>query len=248
MELQLVLNTYALDIFRKQADQDYISARANYRMRLRQQCLWSAHQAIEKYLKAILLFNGKSARFFNKSESTQKQEFGHNLDALVTEVKKIELLKIEFEPEDEKLISYLSLLGGANRYLSKTSYNTSDFLHRLDKLIWHIRRYCQYIPDRGIGSKVVVMGLQEAIVNSINNPSNKKTPHQFKLDRGELESVISRNSKDPARKALVWANLWYGKKQRYKVLYDSFSSSEIPPNERDWKNVDWKQIEEYIKP
>jgi hypothetical protein len=52
MELQVILNTFASDVFRKQADYDYIAARANYRMRLRQQFLWSAHQSVEKYLKA----------------------------------------------------------------------------------------------------------------------------------------------------------------------------------------------------
>ena len=64
MDLQVVLNTFASDIFRRQADFDYIAARANYRMHLRQQFLWSAQQAMEKYLKAILLFNGKSARYY----------------------------------------------------------------------------------------------------------------------------------------------------------------------------------------
>lgn len=64
MEFQIVLNTFACDVFRKQADYDYISARANYRMRLRQQFLWSAQQAVEKYLKATLLFNGRSARYY----------------------------------------------------------------------------------------------------------------------------------------------------------------------------------------
>ncbi|CUB05958.1 HEPN domain-containing protein [Marinomonas fungiae] len=58
MNKQLVLNTLAKDIFRKQADFDYISARVNFRLGLRQQFLWSAQQAIEKYLKAILLFKG----------------------------------------------------------------------------------------------------------------------------------------------------------------------------------------------
>lgn len=47
--------------------------------------------------------------------------------------------------------------------------------------------------------------------------------------------------------ALVWANLWYGKRKRLRVTYNSFSSSEIPPNDREWKGVDWKQIEEYVK-
>jgi len=248
MELQVILNTFASDVFRKQADYDYISARANYRMRLRQQFLWSAHQAVEKYLKATLLFNGRSSRFYTPPGATKKREFGHDLDALITEVKNIALFKLEIEPEDEKFLSYLSHQGGANRYLSTSAYNTSDAIHRLDRLVWHIRRYCQYIPDRGLGCREAVPGMQEAVVRSITDPSKKKSPHSFALFAGKLESVIKRNPEDPARKALVWANLWYGKKKRLRVTYDSFSSSEIPPNEREWTGVDWKLIEEYVKP
>ncbi|MBX9900333.1 MAG: HEPN domain-containing protein [Burkholderiaceae bacterium] len=248
MDLQIILNTFASDVFRKQADHDYIAARANYRMRLRQQFLWSAHQAVEKYLKAILLFNGKSARFYTLAGKTKKHEFGHNLDALFSEVKKIVMLKIEIEREDEKFLSYLSRQGGANRYLSTSAYNTSDAIHRLDRLVWHIRRYCQYIADRGYGCLEAIPGMQEAVLRSITDPSKKATPHLFALVGGELETVIKRDQKDAARKALVWANLWYGKKKRFHVVYDSFSSSEIPPNEREWTGVDWKQIEEYVKP
>ena len=248
MEIQIILNTVASDVFRKQADYDYIAARANYRMRLRQQFLWSAHQAVEKYLKATLLFNGRSARFYNPPGATKRREFGHDLDALVTEVKSIALFKLEIEPDDEKFISYLSSQGGANRYLSISAYNTSDAIHRLDRLVWHIRRYCQYIPDRGIGCREAVPGMQEAVIRSITDPSKKKTPHSFALFAGELEAVIKRKPEDPARKALLWANLWYGKKKRLRVTYDGFSSSETPPNEREWSNIDWKLIEEYVKP
>ena len=248
MEMQVILNTFASDVFRKQADYDYIAARANYRMRLRQQFLWSAHQAVEKYLKATLLFNGRSARYYTPPGTTKRPEFGHDLDALVTEVKNIALFKLEIEPEDEKFLSYLSSQGGANRYLSTSTYNTSDAIHRLDRLVWHIRRYCQYIPDRGFGCREAVPGMQEAVVRSITDPSKKKTPHSFALIAGELEAVIKRKPEDPARKALVWANLWYGKKKRLRVTYDGFSSSEIPPNEREWTGVDWKLIEKYVKP
>lgn len=244
MEMQVILNTFASDVFRKQADYDYIAARANYRMRLRQQFLWSAHQAVEKYLKATLLFNGKSARFYAPPGDPKRREFSHNLDALVTEVKNIALFKLEIEPEDEQFLSYLSSQGGANRYLSTSAHNASDAIHRLDRLVWHIRRYCQYIPDRG-------PGMREEFVRSITDPSKKKTPHSFALfagELGELEAVLKRKPEDPARKALVWANLWYGKKKRLRVTYDGFSSSEIPPNEREWTGVDWKLIEEYVKP
>ena len=89
--------------------------------------------------------------------------------------------------------------------------------------------------------------MQEAFAKLITDPSAKKTPHTFALRDGELEKVIKRSPEDPARKALVWANLWYGKKKRYRVPYDSFSSSEIPPTEREWQGIDWKLIEDYVK-
>lgn len=248
MELQIVLNSYASDVFRKQADCDYISARANYRMQLRQQFLWSAHQAVEKYLKATLLFNGRSARFYLPAGASKRREFGHDLIALAAEVKNIPIFNLKIEQEDEMFLSYLSRQGGANRYLSKSAYNTADAIHQLDQLVWHIRRYCQYIADRGVGCPEAVPGMQQAIVRSITDPSKELTPHSFALSGGELESVMSRNPKDPARKALVWANLFYGSKRRIRVSYYGFSSSEIPPNERQWTDVDWKLLGEYVKP
>ena len=90
--------------------------------------------------------------------------------------------------------------------------------------------------------------MQEAILRSITDPTKKKTPHSFALFGGELEAVIKRSPKDPARKALVWANLRYGQKKRYRIAYDSFSSSEIPPIEREGDGIDWKRIEDYVKP
>lgn len=248
MELRIILNAYANDIFRKQADYDYISARANYRMRLRQQFLWSAQQALEKYLKAILLFNGKSARFYTPVGSTKKTEFRHDLDALLLEARSIPLFRIEIDSEDEQFLSYLSRQGGANRYLTTHAHTTSDAIHKLDRLVWRIRRYCQYIPDGGIGCHEAVAGMQEAILRSINDPSKEMTPHCFALFGGELETVVKRSPRDPTRKALVWANLWYGKKKPHRVIYSGFSSSEIPPIERKWQGVDWTLIEEYVKP
>ncbi len=73
MELQVILNTFARDVFRKQADYDYIAARMNYRMRLREQFLWSGQQAVEKYFKAILLYNGISARFYTNKKTVERK-------------------------------------------------------------------------------------------------------------------------------------------------------------------------------
>lgn len=236
MELQVVLNTFASDIFRKQADYDYISARANYRMQLRQQFLWSAHQAIEKYLKAILLFNGKSARYYFTNTGSKRKEYGHDLDALNREVKKISDLGYVLEPKDEKFLSYLSSQGGANRYLSTTAHNPMDVIHQIDSLVWNVRRYCQYFWQEKSYRNLLV-----------NDPYIKMNPHKFSLFGGELEAILKRDSSDAAKKALTWVNLHYGKKRKVHVAYTQFSSFEVPPNEREWQGVDWKVIEEYVK-
>ncbi|AQR66498.1 hypothetical protein BXU06_16650 [Aquaspirillum sp. LM1] len=240
MELQTALNTIATDIFRKQADYDYIAARASYRMRLRQQFLWSAHQAVEKYLKAILLFNSKSARFYTPTGRTKQKEFSHNLAALLLEVRSIQLFEIELGPKGEEFFSYLSSQG-VNRYLSASAYSMADAIQQLDQLVWHIRRYCQYISSH----HEAIPGMQEAILRSITAPSTKRMPQ---LLGGELEAVVRRDPKDSARKALVWANLWYCNKRRHRVTYDAFSSFEITPSEREWQGIDWETIEYYVKP
>lgn len=242
MDLQVILNTFASDVFRRQADFDYIAARANFRMQLRQQFLWSAQQAIEKYLKAVLLFNGKSARY----PTGKRKEFGHDLIALLDEVKTIPIFTFELEPEHERFLKYLAQQG-PNRYLGTTAYNTGEVLRQLDGTVWHVRRYCQHMPDRGIGSRAPVPGLREAHVKAALSPTHKKQPQRFSVFAGELEKVVKRAPTDPARRALVWANLYYGSKRRTTVKYRTFSSSEVPPTERGWPGVDWKVVEPYVK-
>ncbi len=122
-------------------------------------------------------------------------------------------------------------------------------MHKLDELIWNIRRYCRYIPDRGIGCNKEVPGMKEAIINHINDPSQKENPVGFKLFGGELEKILEFSPTDPARKALVWANFYYGKKNKKVVHFRQMSSSEIPPQHRNWfKNETNRElISEYIK-
>jgi len=253
MELQIILNSFATDVFRKQADYDYISARMNYRMRLRQQFLWSAQQAVEKYLKAILLYNGKSARYYitknSPKEKEKKKEFSHDLIALNNEVCKLDFLKYELPDWAPSYIKYLKELGGLNRYLTNISYNAPDAILKLDELVWNIRRYCQYIPDRGLGCTHEIRGMREAVINFLNNPDYRKKPTTFKLFSGELERILKRDHRDLARKALVWANLFYGEETGKCLDFALWFSSEIPPQHSDWFNNEESKviISEYIK-
>jgi hypothetical protein len=57
MTNDVLLNDFAIRSFRDIADADYIAARMTYRASLITQHLWASQQAIEKYLKCILLLN-----------------------------------------------------------------------------------------------------------------------------------------------------------------------------------------------
>jgi HEPN domain-containing protein len=242
MTQQLILNEFARRVFRSQADFDYVSARSNFRLQLRQQFLWSALQCIEKYLKAILLYNGKSARF----PTDGRKPLGHNLKKLLAEVNQIELFALDLKGEDIRFIEYLSDQGN-NRYISTEAYSTRSALSDLDGLVWRLRRYCRHFSGRVLGVKEPMPGLLQAQIKGITDPAVAETPHKFRLHAGELEKILKRPASDPARKALVWGNLYYGAKKRFSVRYRAFGSSESPPSRDCWPEFDWKVIEEFIQ-
>ncbi len=80
MEAKILINDFATRSFRDIADQDYIAARLSYRHGLYSQFHWQSLQALEKYLKAILLYNRIKATNINHDiecalEHTKKLPF-----------------------------------------------------------------------------------------------------------------------------------------------------------------------------
>ena len=55
--MDMSLNDFAVRSFREIADGDYIAARLSFRASLMPQFLWQSLEAIEKYLKCILVLN-----------------------------------------------------------------------------------------------------------------------------------------------------------------------------------------------
>ena len=92
---QPAINSYIDASFRDTADRDYISARLAYRHRLEQPFLWSALHSIEKYLKAILLYNGESA-----------QKLSHDILKAYQRVLTIPNIPFDFPPDIEKFITH----------------------------------------------------------------------------------------------------------------------------------------------
>jgi|MTBAKSStandDraft_2_1061841.scaffolds.fasta_scaffold05006_4 hypothetical protein len=245
MNLQVVLNTFATEVFRDQADADYITARACWRLRLREQFLWSALQALEKYLKAILLFNGRSALWPGTDQ--RGKEFGHDLPRLFQSVSAIEDLVIELPEWAGDFFATLERFGN-NRYLSKSAYSLPEWLGKLDELTWSLRRYAQFM-------RIIAMldgearELLHAKLQAINNPKNRSHPTRYCPFHGFLEKVNDRPPKDPTRQALVWNNQFYGRKSRKQLTYISWLSSIVPPQCRDWfDSGEWRsEVEKYVR-
>jgi hypothetical protein len=235
--LRIVLLTLADENFRQQADKDYVAARSCYRMNLREQFLWASLQACEKYLKATLLFNEKSARYdpkkYNAAKGRKNKEFGHNASWLF-EVVKRDIPDLRLNAAPQWLPTFLQYLTdfGANRYLTKATYASGDELWKLDEAVWILRRVCQnfdWTPKR--------VNLRPKMIEAAMNPNNRKTPALFRpfgAIGGFLEKTLKAAGNDPARQALVWKNMFFGNRQLYNPQRPFYSSSENPPQTRDW--------------
>jgi hypothetical protein len=134
------------ELFIKTADDNYVTARWCFHQNLNVDFLWLAVHCVEKYLKAVLLFNGRTAR-----------GYGHDISKLYADVRKFadDLLpaspvKPQRMPEAiwqsetfEQFIGRLYRDGQAdNRYQLYGYTKMPEDLWKLDQLVFNIRRIC----------------------------------------------------------------------------------------------------------
>ncbi|RYY26129.1 MAG: hypothetical protein EOP62_11670 [Sphingomonadales bacterium] len=127
------------------ADRNYLLARIAHLHALDTDFWWLSMHALEKYLKAILLLNGHSAK-----------NAGHDLVKLVAVVRALDK-KINFGPfadpqitnlhwrasSVEAFLLRLNEYGSAqNRYLTYGHTASLDDLVKVDQLVWSVRRHC----------------------------------------------------------------------------------------------------------
>jgi HEPN domain-containing protein len=178
--------------FRDVADEDYIGARLAYRHELLEPFLWLSLQAVEKYLKAMLLFHRKNTK-----------PFGHDVVAAFSEVRGIP--GVTFPADIEVFIDYVND-EGPNRYSEYPSTLREDSLIGLDRTVWHLRRYCYPIPrvSKAFADRVAAFG---------SNPLEYR--HKFSIDGAYLEKVLAKPS--AKRRELVWKNFWFGSRRRRRI-------------------------------
>lgn len=214
MQTSALLNDFAIRCFRDVADQDYIAARLSYRARLIPQFHWSGLQAIEKYLKAILLFNRIKAKDVN-----------HDLARALHYAKKLPF-DLNLSTSSTELIDHLDTYGRF-RYLESSFHVHGPKLVQLDKTVWEIRRYCRVLDYELKLSDGRSKRMLDLELTRIGN-SEKSPPHQFQLQGGMLEKILEKKD-HPARKALVWQNGFFGSSVRRRVrMVQHFHATNAP--------------------
>jgi len=214
-DVLLLTNDFANRSFRDVADQDYIAARLSHRANLREPFLWSALQAMEKYFKAILLYNGLSAK-----------KLGHDLNKALKRIEGISDIGLSIPSEARSFIDYLNVYG-ANRYLEFSTHLKPHALVELDRTVWHVRKYCFYMRTTTVRPNGTVFDWLPSTVKRINSKENEEYPHKYKIRRGFLEEAIRKDTVQA--QYLIYHNFYYGRTKKRKIKnYKNYMSSTNP--------------------
>lgn len=210
----ILINNFAIRSFRDTADGDYIAARLAFRAGLIQNFLWSSLQAIEKYLKCILVVN------------RIKAPKSHNLTEILNVFNNSDKFELTLSEDTKKFLIFLDTYG-RHRYYETPYYTMGHELISLDKSVWQIRQYAR-VMDYQIndlqGRKVEMLQHELATNKSAKN----RPPHKFRIIGGRLESIIAKRG-HPSRQPLLWQNAFYGRKSRKTITLPGRSESGNSP-------------------
>jgi HEPN domain-containing protein len=199
---ELLLNDFAIRSFRDTGDQDYVAARLAFRARLFPQFLWSALQALEKYLKCILVLN------------RIKANRGHDLASILTTFAQAQPFELRLTPSTQKFFEFLDAYG-RHRYFESSWYVEGDEIIKLDRAVWEIRRYARVMSyelhnSRGNSKNLLTVEIQA------NVDAEKYHPQKFCISGGFLETVLDKHD-HPCRAGLVWQNVFFGRSHRKAI-------------------------------
>lgn len=198
-----LINDFVNRSFRDVADRDYLSARILYRYDLGPQFLWAALQSLEKYLKAILLYNHRSTK-----------GLGHNLSDAYNRVRSISDIPFDFPRDIDNFVTYLTE-EGANRYFEYPSYTLGEELLSLDRAVWYIRRYCRQLRTtlrKPSGEHVDLFPYELKRIAAWT----PERAHKVSLFGGFLEDVLRKRGSQ-LREHLVWKNFYFGAYKKHVI-------------------------------
>jgi len=196
---EALMNDFAVRSFRDVADADYIVARMACRAALVPQFLWASQQAIEKYLKCILLLNRIPAN-----------DVLHELGKAVRKINESGKLTLDLRVGTKNFIEMLDEIGQF-RYFEVSNYAFGGDLVTLDRAVWDLRRYCTL--DKEL--------YQEKLRNGFAAP-------RVRIQGGFLEKVIDDVS-NQARRPLLWQNAFFGTRARKTVRLRKWFQAQNAP-------------------
>ncbi|MBN2416242.1 HEPN domain-containing protein [bacterium] len=218
------------DCFRNIADYDYIAARITFRTYLMEQFLWAALQAIEKYLKAILLYFDVDTRTIR-----------HDLEKAIAKVELIDGINWDFTDDHKEFISYLTRYGN-DRYFMLSKGMDGRELWRLDDCVWNIRKFCFDIPYFKENNNNF-----EKRLEYITSDECKIKPNQYRLTPpGVLERILDQKYYVIQRRALVWKNFKYGKYKKHKIKFNRKPYGKRPVLEIFYNMYPWVKNHIYL--
>ena len=197
------INDFATRSFRDMADRDYLAARLACRSDLIPQFLWSAQQAIEKYLKCILLLNRVPAK-----------DVGHDIGKALKRTEGLPF-KVELCDRSRKFIDHVPTYGMYRSSLEVSTFAVGHVLISLDLAVWELRRYCQVLDVFGKKLIPVEQQMLDVALEELRQ-SDANPRYMFRIPNGYLEEVLA-NPKHSARDALVWHNPCFGVRNRKLV-------------------------------
>lgn len=144
--LKVFTNEIARRMFVATADGNYILARSAFFLGLPYDFYWLSVHALEKYYKAILLMNGKSARS-GKHDIVVLHKMVRQLESRLKIEKlldpRIEHLSWRNESFDAFLERFNRFGSPHNRYALYGEYILPDDIFKIDQQIWAVRRCCR---------------------------------------------------------------------------------------------------------
>lgn len=200
------INQFAIRCFRDTGDADYIAARLAIRAHLPGPFLWSAEQAIEKYLKCILMLNRQGTK-----------RLSHDIKAALERINTALPFVIELSREEQEVFDHIARCEGDRYLIISLSVDNDEVLH-LDRLVWRLRQYCQSLDVLHYAdapSRQILLSNVRRIEGGMAGPA--KAGH---LPGAYLEKVLA-NRDHAAHNGLVWQNLYFSLSNRKGVMFQN---------------------------
>lgn len=205
MSVSASKNNLARELFVRTADENYVTARWCAINRLTTDFLWLAVNALEKYLKAALLVNGRTTR-----------GYGHDIVCLYAAVKEFAgpLLPERLErparldtchwrdlSADEFMGHLLSNGNADNRYAIYGFATSSQDVHMLDAMVFAIRRLVCELDER------VFPGQDPQLPTATYREVLSRQPEFYFRQAMPLDELIQSQGETALRRAALNLNL-----------------------------------------